>query len=306
MLLDPTEGWRPGPPEGSLRRGREGPGVQHLLHAFAVHRVRMTTRLLLPVLGVAAYSAGVMALEEQWFHQEFLVPAGIHAVLGFLLGLCLVFRTNTAHDRWWEARKLWGQVVNDLRNLATKARALVELSAEERADFADRLVAYAGGLRDHLRGSFQLRDLPGLEGAEAQPAHGPSWLAARVWNRLAAWRAQGRLDEPGMLALDRHASPLLDVCGGCERIKNTPLPFSHRVSIRQVLVLYLLVMPWSLENSPAAFLVPALAAWFLLGLEQVAHDIEEPFGPEEDDLPLDEICAGLERSVRQALQGALD
>jgi putative membrane protein len=232
-------------------------------------------------------------------------PLGAEAAVinGLVLGTLLAFRNKEAYDRWWEARKLWGQLVNDTRNLAYKVRAYVEAPAAELQDFGRSLAGFAHGLRLHLRRPGPLQQVPGFADDPAQPGHVPSYLAGRVLGDLARWGRAGLLGGQVPLLLDPHARGLLDVCGACERIRNTPLPASYRALLRHGILLYLLLAPWSLQLEVGAWgvAVLGLVTYFLLGIELTAEEVEEPFGGEEDDLPLAAYCRTIERAVEEAL-----
>jgi len=223
-------------------------------------------------------------------------PAGdeVTAILGIALGTLVVFHNNAAYDRWWEARKHWGQLINDLRNLALKTRAHAAVDASERRAFAQLLVAFANALRRHLRGEDALAALPGLDCAAAFP-HAPGHVAGLIHQTLDRWNRGGQLAGTVWI-LDHHARALMDACGACERIQNTPLAASYRAMTRYGIALYLATAPWAIALDMGWSGLPAivLASAFLLGMELTADTVEEPFGREGDDLPLDIYCTKLE------------
>lgn len=271
-------------------------------HAIWAHRKHLFQQLWLPSFLFGVYCTTVMAFEDHVLHEDFKVTGTLQAVVAFLLGMLLSFRTNTAYDRWWEGRKLWGQLVNRTRGLSLKARTLVGLTRPEREEFARLVAGFSYAMRDRLRyDEAKLRVVPGFESDPEDPGHVPVALARRMYERFQAWRAAGRIDGFAYQSLDRDASELMDVLGGCERIRNTPLVHSHRVAIHHLIVAYLIALPWTLHNEYWGPLVAALAAYFLLGVELVAAHIEDPFGTDLDDLPLDAICAGIERVSREVL-----
>src|SRR4051812_45444750 len=169
---------------------------------------------------------------------------GSAIINGLILGLLLGFRNTTAYERWWEARKLWGQLVNDARNLCAKAAALTGLSTDARAEVRRLVPAFAVALEQRLRGAGGLRQVPGFEDAADDPAHVPLYLAGRLIALFQAQRSAGRVSEVDLLLLDPHTRALMDICGGCERIRNTPLPLSYRAMLRHGLIFYLVSTPW--------------------------------------------------------------
>jgi putative membrane protein len=260
-------------------------------------------RLDLLVVALAAYTA-VVVLILAWTPLDLPQWSGVSAVLNALiLGILLNFRNREAYDRWWEARKLWGQLVNDSRNLCLKAAALPGLSREDHARLARLVVGFATALKDHLRGGAALHWVPGFEKEAAGPAHVPLYLAGRLADLLRDWRAEGKLTDYDLLLLDPHARAPMDICGACERIKTTPMPLSYRSLLRHGLVLYLLSTPWLVGGQLVWWAVPAVAllGYFLLGIELTAEDVEDPFGRDGDDLALAAYCDTVRRSVGEVL-----
>lgn len=260
-------------------------------------------RLDLSVLVVLLYTlavelvAGVLPFRPPRWIGELAV---VNAVL---LGVLLAFRNKEAYERWWEARKQWGQLVNDTRNLATKVMASVHPDAADRARLARLMGGFAVSLKQHLRGGQPLQAVPGFEADPETPDHVPAHLAGRVIRLLHDWRAAGRLSDVEFLTLDPHVRSLLDVCGVCERIRTTPVPLSYRSLLRHGTVLYLLSAPWFMaaEYGYWAIAVVGLLAYFLLGTEMTAEDVEDPFGRDADDLALSAFCATIRKSCEQIL-----
>lgn len=268
------------------------------------------------LLALAVYSTGVAFLDHEVLGDQMLgkrvhLTELMHVLLGSILGFLLVFRTNTAYDRWWEGRKLWGQLVNDSRNLAIKAASLPGVGLDEARQLGRLLVNFARALKEHLREGIQPRQLSLYQTVEmdAQPAHVPAHIALMARRQIARWRKEGRIDGYDELLLDPHARALMDICGACERIRKTPLSPSYRAFIRRVIGLYLLTSPWAMADNLGYWtVVPvAILGYFMLGLEAIAENVAEPFGRGEDDLLLDEICRGIEASVNEIVNdGAED
>jgi putative membrane protein len=269
------------------------------------HRQSIPVRLLVWVVVLGVYAAIAACKELIEPLRDFAdLPSDAYALLGVILSLLLVFRTNTAYDRWWEGRKLWGQLLNDSRSLIAKVKHLVSTDEQERRDFAELVISFAYALRDHLRGPVELRQLPGFADASINPRHVPGHLIGLMYERLGRWKGQGQLDGMEALLLDRHAAAFSDILGGCERIRNTPLSISYRGYVRLCLLIYLATLPWGLEHTFNWWTIPAtmMVAFFMLGLEMIARDVEEPFGLDRDDLPLDALCAVNELNLREILR----
>jgi putative membrane protein len=256
-------------------------------------------RLDTTVILVAVYTAAVVFVDQR---LDVHVPdwGGMMAVLNALiLGVLLAFRNREAYDRWWEGRKLWGQLVNDSRNLCLKVRAIPSLTSGNQQYVGQLLVGFAVALKNHLRGSDKLQLVPGFEAAADSPDHPPRYLAGKLFESLRSWRREDKLSDFDLLLLDPHAKALMDVAGACERIRSTPLPLSYRALVRHGLALYVFTIPWFIADHLLWWTVPdmALFTYFLFGIEFTAEDVEEPFGRDADDLALSTYCETIRRSV---------
>ncbi|MBX9695980.1 MAG: hypothetical protein K2Z81_26575 [Cyanobacteria bacterium] len=273
------------------------------------HKIPVFRRVWLHVALMALYSLGVDFvvghLQESGHmlsSKDFKEAAGAVAFTGMLLGLLLVFRTNAAYDRWWEGRKLWGQLVNDSRNLCLKVNALVDVrDEEEKIRFGNLVISFAFALKHHLRGTVPSAALPGFERvSNLSTVHMPMYVTGKMYEKLAQWQKSGNLDEIGRLQLDAHMRAFMDICGACERIRNTPLAISYRAFIRQGITFNLIAVPWYIPpDFPILWAMPLIliGTYFLIGLELIAEGVEEPFGKDGDDLPLDVICNNIRKSI---------
>lgn len=260
----------------------------HLLRLPPVWR-----RLWLPLLGLALYTTLTLYLEQHLLQHDIEFPVGVHALVGVVLGFLVVFRTNTSYERWWEGRKLWGQLVNDTRNLALRVLQLKHVPYPDRQEFGRILAAFGPALRDHLRGEASVEKLDVPQPAQPVP-HVPLYLAGLLYARFQGWG----LEPVVWLFYDRQLGGLMDICGGCERILKTPLAASHVAFVRFCIFLYLMALPVGLDFGLWTFPCVMLVGYFLLGIEQVAEDIQNPFGREADDLQLDSLCVTLVNSVQ--------
>ncbi len=261
-----------------------------------------TFRRLLPLLGVMAiYSWGVAWLEiEYWKLSENSHVKNVtvmHTLLGFVISFALVFRTNTAYERWWEGRKLWGSLVNNSRNLAIKLSALLPADHPDRIFFRRTIPAYAQVLKYHL-GAEDTRialfdNLPDeVEAHLDKSRHIPNQVAMQLIGRVAALRKSGVLTDADWLFLNPELQSFTDICGACERIKNTPIPFSYSSFIKKFIFVYVVTLPFGFVFSLGYLVVPIVVFIFyvLASLELIAEEIEEPFGGDENDLPLGKIA----------------
>jgi len=265
------------------------------------HNTPIFGRIWVTVAGLASYAA-LVVLVDQYVGIR-VTPAGVQfdAFLGLVLGTLLVFRTNTSYDRWWEGRKLWGELINDTRNLAIKVETCVDAAAVDKQRLGRWLVSFAFALKGHLRGGARLADLPGVpaDATQRQSAHVPAYISARIYEQFEHWRQSDQLGGFELLFLDQHAAQLMNICGACERIQKSPIAISYRWFIRQSIAIYLIALPWGLMDSFGWWTIPAVAmlGYFMVGVEMIAEQIEDPFGVDEDDIMLDDLCQTIERSV---------
>lgn len=248
--------------------------------------------LALDVLGAGVYAALVVWLETDVMRIAVPLGPSFLSILGIILGLLLVFRTNTAYDRWWEGRRLWGQLVNTSRALAHALDAMLPRDAASRSTFATLLGRYPAALAEHLR-------KPREQGGPHQPNDLVRQLAHAMHDEIRA----GQLPREAIVALTPMVAAFDDICGACERIRNTPIPFSYSSYVKQFVVLYALVMPFGLVREFGYGTVVASMFTFFatMGLELLATEIEEPFGTDRNDLPLDEIAARIAGDTRHLL-----
>jgi putative membrane protein len=224
-------------------------------------------------------------------------------VNGLALSFLIGFRNNHAYDRWWEARKLWGQLINENRNLCLKVQSLAGIDAADRDALGQLIITFADSLKDHLRGREGRDSTPAEIETDVQWRHQPSLAAHGILELIVRWQREGHIDGWGLLWLDGQVKSLMDICGACERIRNTPLSSSYRALVRHGIAIYLAIAPFYLIEDTGLSGLPmfVMAAYFLIGIELVAEEIEEPFGVGGDNLPLERYCATIATSVREIL-----
>lgn len=248
--------------------------------------------LALDVLGAGTYAALVVWIETDVIRVAVPLGPSFLSILGIILGLLLVFRTNTAYDRWWEGRKLWGQLVNVSRGLAHQLDAMLAREAPSRATYSRELAAFPLALAGHLR---RPRGAPG--------PHVPNAIVTALQRTFHDDVRAGHLPREAILAVAPQLAQLDDITGACERIRNTPIPFSYSSYIKQFVVLYALVLPFGLvEEFGYGTVIASMFTFFAtMGLELLATEIEEPFGSDRNDLPLDDLAMIIGRDVHQLL-----
>lgn len=255
-------------------------------------------------LFVVIYTAFVCCIDNHEIEATKFVEANAAISISAVVGLLLIFRNNSANERWWEARKLWGQLVNESRNLAIKTRAYADgLSEDERYQFAQLIAGFATALKLHLRADRDSMALSALAIADANQ-HVPSAIALKIYRTLKVWRKDGVIDQWEQLQLDLHAKTFMDICGATERILNSPIAGSYKLLLWFGLLVNVTCLPWFLVPSFHWLSIPIMAvtSYFIFGLELLAEEVERPFDDLPNDLPLDAICQTIRRSVGENLE----
>ncbi len=279
---------------------------------FRFHKGDTLRKLIVFMVAIAAYSALVAYLELNYWKLSkgsYISNLTIlHQLLGFVLSLLLVFRTNTAYDRWWEGRKLWGALVNNSRSLAIKLNALLSPEDEVNRKFFSRMIPlFASVLKNHLalettRLALDANEHPELAGFDKNK-HVPNQITSFIAQRIYRLKKEGKISGDELITLNNELQSFSDICGGCERIKNTPIPFSHSVFVKKFIFTYILTMPFGFVFSLGFWVIPVVTFIFyvLASLELIAEEIEDPFGGDENDLPIEKISASIKRHVIEIL-----
>lgn len=281
---------------------------------FRFHKAD-TFRTLLPlIIGICVYSGIIAFLEIEYFklsESNHLknIPL-MHNLLGFAISMLLVFRTNTAYDRWWEGRKLWGSLVNNSRNLALKLAAMLPDNDEENRSFFRKVIpAYAFALRDHLRSEQTRTELFDeskhkhiLKHIDTQK-HIPNQLALLLFKHVQTLNKDGIINGEQLIVLNAELQSFTDICGGCERIKNTPIPFSYSVFIKKFIFFYIMTLPFGHVFALGYYVIPVVGFVFyvMASLELIAEEIEDPFGGDPNDVPTTKLSETIQKTVTELI-----
>lgn len=276
---------------------------------FEFHRAKAMRYILPNALMLGAYSAGVAYFFLDWVKPDFHPKMTIHSLIGIVLGLVLVFRTNTAYDRWWEGRKLWGALINHSRSLALKVSALLpDGDTEARKFFAASIANFAASTRDHLRESPNPEGLDLSIYPEGHPylsvKHIPNQVIRDLQERLVDMNKTGKISNEQYLVLTRETDGMIDCLGGCERILRTPIPYSYSMYIKRFIFLYLITLPIGLIDEFKYYSIAAvmLLTYILVGIELLAEEVEEPFGTDANDLDTDGMSATIHVNAMEILR----
>ncbi len=273
---------------------------------FMFHRSDTFRQLLPAMFGVAAYTGIVAYLENDVWHSQFKNTTIVHSLVGFALSMLLVFRTNTAYDRWWEGRRLWGNFTNNSRNLALKLHVLVEDSHTKKV-FKILISNYVLAVKEHLRGHTNVALLEEIDEFNhayfKQSKHVPNQIMKAIFIKIHELYKKNVLTAEHLIYLNTELQSFTDNLGGCERIKNTPIPYSYSLFLKKVIFIYIFTMPigFVIEFKYWAMPIVALVFYAFAGIEILAEEIENPFGNDANDLPIDRIVKNIKENLTEIL-----
>lgn len=278
---------------------------------FRIHKADTVKKLAPILVAVAAYSAAIAWLELEVFRlseQDHIRNiTAMHGLLGFVISLLLVFRTNTAYDRWWEGRRQWGLLVNNSRNLAMKLQAMLPSGHPALAFYRVMIPNYAFAMKDHLRGEHHPSKLENMSAEDLEKMgsgiHAPNYLATLMLKKANELYRQQVISGEQLITLNTQLESFTDIIGACERIKNTPIPFSYSVFLKKFIFFYVMTLPMGYVFGLGYLVVPMVVFIFyvLASLELIAEEIEDPFGKDENDLPTETISANIRKHVQEIL-----
>lgn len=274
---------------------------------FRFHKSDTFRKLIPMMIFIGSYTYGVGYLEiVHWKLSEKSYLSNInimHSMLGFVISLLLVFRTNTAYDRWWEGRKLWGALVNNSRNLAIKISSMLH-DESDRQYFRKMIPAYASILNKHLSKEDtgkQLFDDVDLDIDHHK--HKPNQIAKILFQKVNDLYLQKKITGDQLIVLNDELKSFAEICGACERIKNTPIPYSYSAFIKKFIFFYVMTLPFGYVFSLGYYSIPVVIFIFyvLASLELIAEEIEDPFGYDANDLPTEKIASNIKKHVEEIL-----
>lgn len=278
---------------------------------FRFHKSDTIRKLMPLILLMCLYSFAVAYLEIE--HLQLADTSHIknitimHGLLSFVISMLLVFRTNTAYDRWWEGRKQWGALVNNSRGLAIKLSAIIAPdNLADRNFFKKMIPNFALALKNHLRSDetkLQLFEDVDVDYTIDHSKHIPNQISLLINKRLQNMQRQGKITQEQLLFINPEIQSLNDICGACERIKNTPIPYSYSAFLKKFIFIYVVTLPFGYVFSLGYYVIPVIAFIFyvIASLELIAEEIEDPFGNDANDLPLDKISKNIEWNVEELL-----
>lgn len=276
-------------------------------HIVSLKHSDTFTKLWKELIAIGLLTLGIAYLEVTYVENTEPLNSlmQVYSLVGFALSLLLVFRTNTAYDRWWEGRKKWGELVNNSRNLSLKISTLAKHN-DDRAYFRRMISNFAFAMKEHLREGVALDQLD-LTAKELQEIesfdHKPNYILKGLYTRLEVLKQTGALSEQNYIVVDTNMKSFSDIIGACERIKNTPIPYSYSVFFKKFIFLYVTTLPLAFVNSFGYYssIVSIFVFYILVSMEILAEEIEDPFGTDDNDLPTDGLSEKIKSNIHEIL-----
>lgn len=278
----------------------------HLI--FTLHKSDTVRVLWKELLYMIALSLIIAYVEIEYFpdtHHILSNLTTVFSLIGFVISLLLVFRTNTAYDRWWEGRRMWGQLVNDTRNFSVKLSSLIE-KKEDRLFFARMVSNFVYASKEHLRDGVLWKELDLTEG-EIQllesKEHIPMSIVQLMYQKLVSLKKAGVITDVDFLALDTNLNGFMNSLGACERIKNTPIPYSYSMFLKKFIFIYTSTLPLAFVSLFGYYsaIIAVFVFYIIVSMEVLAEEIEDPFGTDDNDLPTDSLCEKIKLNSYEAL-----
>ncbi|HEX8548482.1 MAG TPA: bestrophin family protein [Cytophagaceae bacterium] len=273
-----------------------------LLYSF---KGALLKRLFKGLLVITLITVGICLLNLHHNVMNLKVSTALPGYMGAALGLLLVFRNNTAYDKWWEARKEIGGLVNVCRNFAITINGNLPPGNREKISIARLVISFVYCLKDHLRDEFHPSSLKNLEAEEVKiissATHKPNIVANMIMNKMEKLHKSESLSEMQHYLLVTKINTMIDILGRCERIKNTPIPMAYGFLLKFFINVYVLILPFGLFNDIGWWTIPLVMMlyYILMSIVLTAEEIEEPFGNDLNDLPLNKISINIENNIEE-------
>jgi putative membrane protein len=272
---------------------------------FAFHKSDTFRILRKEILYIGIFTLLIAFVTLRYFPNAIVLEKliAIYSLIGFVLSLLLVFRTNTAYERWWEGRKKWGEIVNDTRNLSIKLSAILS-EKEDKSFFKAMIPNFAFAAKEHLRQGVIFEELTFTKeqfDAVISKKHVPLAICEMMYIKLIELKKATKITEEEFIILDKNLNALMDSLGACERIKNTPIPVSYSLFIKKFIFIYVMSLPLAFVIQFGYFsaLIATFVFYVLVSMEVLAEEIEDPFGNDESDLPTDTLCERIKINIEE-------
>jgi len=273
-----------------------------------------TFRILFPTMLLLGFITwAICFIEKKYLSIDVPSLTIFHQIAGFIISMVLVFRINTAYDRWWEGRKLWGSLINNTRNLAIKLNAFIPKNALDiRGELHSLISNFPFSLKEHLRNNTTTEDIKFssalTEESYTKVSHKPNYISRQLTVYCLELSKKYQHSQNDYLILSENLNQFNEICGACERIRSTPIPYSYSIFIKKMIFLYIITMPVTFGLTIGYWAIPIVMIMFyaFASLELISEEIEDPFGTDPNDLPTDELSVKIKENVREILLGDED
>ncbi len=261
------------------------------------------------VILFSATAGGIVAIDKYLLNMT-IASSTPWTIVGVALGLMLVFRTNSSYDRYWEGRKLWGNITNSSTQVAIGVVSIIPTKNEESLVLKKKLmnltIAFPYLVKEKLRDSndisevkniLDIDDLAVIQNSNNKPVA----CMTLIWKYFYKCKEIGILSESLMRIFDGKLTDLINNLGNCERIKSTPVPIAYVLHLKRFLYLFCLTVPLAFVDAFGwwSILVAALVSYSFIGIEEIGVEIEDPFGKDANDLPLDETAKSIQETLKE-------
>jgi putative membrane protein len=285
-------------------------GNKERLQLILVFKGALLRKMLpgLIMISVITSTLALLHFSSKDLHDiNLTISAALPGYMGAALGLLLVFRNSTAYEKWWEARKEIGALVNTTRNLALCLNAFLPYGHLVKNHIIELLTSYVYSLKDHLRDKKVSSYISNLSDEEKQIVtkadHKPNIIANLMMGQIEELWKQKEITDIQQFLLIEKINGLIDIQGKCERIKNTPIPMAYGFLLKFFINIYVVILPFSLIDDIGWGCVPLvmLLYYILMSIVVTAEEIEEPFGTDMNDLKLDVISHNIGNNIREII-----
>lgn len=256
------------------------------------------------VIAIVTYAIVIGTLDHNTFLRKISIPLPITSVMGTIVSLLLAFRTAQSYDRWWEARKIWGEIVNDSRTLIRQVKQFLPDTASETGlkEFAERQIIWCYSLSESLRKTPYSTDVGSyINGHKITANNIPAELLNRHSDQLALLSKTYNMNENKQVQIDTTIARLNDAMGKCERIKNTVFPKSYSLLIHFLIYMLSSILPFGLDDGYPALeiLLTIIISLMFIAVEQTAIIMQDPFENKPTDIPMTALCAIIENNIKE-------
>ncbi len=273
---------------------------------FHTYSRQIIKRLMPSLIFMGIYTALVCYIAIDIYNLPFKSTTQVHSILGIVLGLFLVFRMNSAYERWWEGRSRWGLMVNESRNLSQKLSAILAADDKENRNFfAVMLPNFPYALKEHLRDGVIFDEIEdpgnGVKAILEKANNVPNVILSLLYKRITKLLNEDKITGQQLIVLDTELHNYASIQGACERIKNTPIPYSYSMYIKKFIFTFVITLPFGFVTTFSYFTIPIVLLLFyiLVSIELIAEEIEDPFGRDINDLPTDSLALKIRTDVRE-------